>query len=178
MPASHSRENSIFIYLAIFPFEVDAKHLSNEGSIPKHSKACLERGRETFEYVLSHSASGYEFSVIVLSRTLGSLPSTAPASTQLCRNLANAIDLAEKHEWVEVGMDGGQVVQSFLNQGLPSERMIMILPGLLSCRGSLWDEWPNASGNVVVWMEVVVSKMTSRGPGCVHSTFRIPEKPA
>ena len=81
--------------------------------------------------------------------------------------------LAEENEWTKVGVDGGQVVRSFLKMGLLREIVISNVPVLLGEGRSLWGEWPNEDGKQDVWMEVIESKMIAAGTGCVQSTFRV-----
>ncbi len=92
----------------------------------------LVMGRNTFEKVLSFDAWPYEKPVVVLSRSRieipGALRGTVSASSE------SPVDLVMRlsGEGVEhLYIDGGSVIQSFLNAGLIDTLIITVIPVLL-----------------------------------------------
>jgi dihydrofolate reductase len=94
----------------------------------------LVMGRKSFEKVLSFSEWPYPKPVVVLSRSLaasslredlrGKVEFSSLAPAELMRDLA-------RHGWRRVYVDGGQVIQSFLREGLISDMVITRVPVLL-----------------------------------------------
>jgi dihydrofolate reductase len=91
-------------------------------------------GRGTFEAVLGFGEWPYALPVVVVSRTMtgqdvpsaleGKLEVTADAPRELARRLG-------ERGWRRVYVDGGQLVQSFLREGLVADMAIFRMPVLL-----------------------------------------------
>ena len=93
--------------------------------------SALILGRKTFEYVVKHSLWTYHCPVIALSRTLIDLPKSAPASTLLCHDFNQVLDVVKRSSWSKVGVDGGEVVKLFINERLLDEITTTTIPVLL-----------------------------------------------
>jgi dihydrofolate reductase len=128
---------------------------------------CLVMGRGSFEKVLTFGAWPYGMTpVIVLSRTLASLPLGAPSTVslsretpeELVRRLSNA---GREHLYV----DGGLTVQSFLAAGLVDELTVTTIPVLLGRGKRLFGTLPHDQR-----FELVSSR--SWDFGYVQSTYR------
>jgi dihydrofolate reductase len=90
-------------------------------------------GRKTFEQVLTFVKWPYEKkTLVVLSRTLATLPEGAPASVSLSREtpsvLAHRLEVEGFHH---LYIDGGKTIQSFLQAGLIDEMTITTIPVVL-----------------------------------------------
>jgi dihydrofolate reductase len=136
------------------------------------SLSALVLGRKTFEYVVANSLWTYNCPVIVLSRTLKDLPQSAPASTLLCQDFRQVLDVVKRHDWSMVGVDGGEVVKLFVRERLLDEITITTIPVLLSHGFTLGMYGPTEQEREDMWLKLIESKMFDVGPGCVQSIFR------
>jgi dihydrofolate reductase len=91
-------------------------------------------GSRTFETVLGFGHWPYELPVIVLSKTLtvDDIPDSladAVAITDL--SATELVEALDEEGWKTVYVDGGQVIQAFLNEGLLADITINHVPVLL-----------------------------------------------
>lgn len=95
----------------------------------------LIMGRATFEKVLSFDVPWpYEKPVIVLSRTLTAADIPAELSGKVRISSQTPKDLLQtltEEGWTGAYVDGGQVIQSFLREGLIDDMVISRLPVLI-----------------------------------------------
>ena len=104
----------------------------------------LVMGRNSFDKVLTFGEWPYgNTPVIVLSRTLTTLPSHLPPTVEL--NASSPTELIQqlaargaKHLYI----DGGQLIQSFLREGLIQELIITRIPVLLGRGLPLFGQLP------------------------------------
>ncbi len=98
-------------------------------------------GRGTYEAVLTFDAWPYDKPVIVLSQQLtGSTPPEALQGKVTFAALGPraAMDLAAQRGAKRVYIDGGQIVQAFLREGLVSDMIISRIPVLIGEGRSLF----------------------------------------
>ncbi len=89
-------------------------------------------GRKTFETVLSFTPWPYEKPVYVLSKQWRSLPPSAPAHVHLWSDTPIALMThLQTQDMHSAYIDGGQLIQSFINAQLLSEITITRIPVLL-----------------------------------------------
>ena len=90
-------------------------------------------GRNTFETVLGFEDWPYEGKrVVVLSRSLGEIPSSLHGKVQLHRGPARALyESLEANGCHGLYVDGGQTVQSFIREDLVDELTVTTVPILL-----------------------------------------------
>ena len=88
----------------------------------------LIMGRRTFETVSAFDTWPYSKPVVVLSKTLAEVPVHAELSSSTPVKL-----FAELHErgWKRAYLDGGQVIRSFLQEGLVEDLIITRVPTIL-----------------------------------------------
>jgi dihydrofolate reductase len=93
----------------------------------------LVMGRHTFEQVLTFGAWPYgDTPIVVLSRTLASLPAHLPASVSLsAEEPALLVQRLSAAGLNCLYVDGGQTIQSFLSAGLVNEITLTLIPILL-----------------------------------------------
>jgi dihydrofolate reductase len=105
----------------------------------------LVMGRNTFEQVLSFDGEWPYGStpVIVLSRTLASLPDDVPATVSLTSdNPATLVQHLSAEGLNYLYIDGGLTIQSFLAAGLIDEITITVIPILLGSGKDLFGPLP------------------------------------
>ena len=101
-------------------------------------------GRNTFEQVLGFGKWPYGVTpLVVLSRTLKSLPANLPATVSISaeaplRLVDRLASLGLEHLYV----DGGKCIQSFLAAGLIDEITITLIPVLLGAGKALFGPLP------------------------------------
>ncbi len=133
----------------------------------------LVMGRRTFDKVLSFEAWPYTKPVIVLSRTIdgGDVPAALRERVRLKQAEPQAL-MAEldRNGWRRVYVDGGQVIQSFLREGLIETMQIARIPRLIGqgvpLFGTLEEDVP---------LEHVETR--SFPSGLVSSLYRVKIKP-
>lgn len=94
----------------------------------------LIMGSGSFRTLLSFDAWPYEKPVIVLSRSMGEddIPSALRGKVRLSREAPAALmQRLEAEGWSKAYVDGGQIIQSFMREGLISEMTITLAPILL-----------------------------------------------
>lgn len=91
-------------------------------------------GRGTFEKVLSFGKWPYEKPVVVLSRSLDP-DAVPPDRADRVRIVAltpeEVLDMVADEGWQRAYVDGGQIIQSFLNAGLIADMTITQVPILI-----------------------------------------------
>ena len=128
----------------------------------------LVMGRGSFEKVLSFDSWPYaDKPVIVLSRTLTEIPSHLPDVVR--------IDPAEPRAFVEqciergykhIYLDGGQIIQSFLREGLVDEMTITTIPILLG-------EGIPLFGKLDKDIKLKLARSRSWSNGMVQTTYQV-----
>ncbi len=90
-------------------------------------------GRHTFEKVINFENWPYgSMPVIVLSRTLRSIPSEAPSTVSFSNESpAMLLNFLEIKKFSHIYIDGGLTIQSFLSLNLVNELTISLIPTLL-----------------------------------------------
>lgn len=94
----------------------------------------LVMGRGTFEKVLTFDSWPFEKPVVVLSRSLAatSLRSDLLGKVQILDRSPREVSRHLAHRgWKHAYIDGGQVIQSFLREGMISDLVITRIPVLL-----------------------------------------------
>lgn len=128
----------------------------------------LVMGSGTFGKVLSFPEWPYgDKQVWVLSRTLARLPGQLPPSVRLLRDSPREVAARARRQGLRrLYVDGGQVIQSFLREGLVSDITLTTIPVLLGGGRPLFGA---LSGDVALALE------SSHGYpfGFVQSTYRV-----
>ncbi len=91
-------------------------------------------GRKTFEKVMQFEEWFYSKPVIVLSNTLtsSSVPETLTDKVRILNSTPSELmNSLAKEGWKRVYIDGGQLIQSFLREGLIEDLIITSVPVLL-----------------------------------------------
>ncbi|MBX2999868.1 MAG: dihydrofolate reductase [Caldilineaceae bacterium] len=128
----------------------------------------LVMGRNTYEIVSSFDPWPYgDKRVIVLSRTLTQIPEKAPKTVEL--RSSSPVELVNELREAGVGhayIDGGKVIQSFLNAGLIQEMIITRIPVLIGSGIPLFG--PLAQDVALQHVETL-----SYANGLVQSKYRV-----
>lgn len=125
-------------------------------------------GRTTFEQVLAYEKWPYGATpLIVLSRTLKSLPAHVPASVSLSAEdpvklVARLAALGLEHFYV----DGGKCIQSFLAAGLIDELTLTLIPVLIGNGNPLF-------GPLVKDVKLELVSSQAYAFGYVQSKYRV-----
>ena len=101
----------------------------------------LIMGKNTYETVLGFGSWPYKKPVIVLSRSLNpnDVPKELKESVRIFSYSPKVVmDLVEKEGWKKAYIDGGEVIQSFLANGLIDEMIITVIPKLIGGGRSLF----------------------------------------
>jgi dihydrofolate reductase len=89
-------------------------------------------GRKTYETVLAFSEWPYNKPVFVLSNTLQSLPQNLSDKVEIIKGSPElVVDTLNAREYKNLYIDGGETIQSFLNENLIDEMIITKVPILL-----------------------------------------------
>jgi dihydrofolate reductase len=92
----------------------------------------LVMGRNTFEMVLSFGSWPYSKPVFVLSDTLTEVPKSITEKAEIIRgSLRTVLSRLRKRGYLNLYVDGGRVIQSFLAEDLVDEMIITRVPILL-----------------------------------------------
>lgn len=98
-------------------------------------------GRRTFEQVVSFGQWLYAKPVFVLSNSMKSVPSKFENKVEIVSgSLASIIDSLNKKGYVNLYIDGGKTIQSFLKQNLIDEIIITMIPIILGSGIPLFAE--------------------------------------
>ncbi|TWT76298.1 Dihydrofolate reductase [Planctomycetes bacterium CA13] len=99
-------------------------------------------GRKTFQKVCSFDCPWpYPVPVFVLSNSLSSLPKEYTGKAELINgSLSDVLAVIHERGHQELYIDGGTVIQNFLNEDLIDEMTITVLPILLGGGSSLFGE--------------------------------------
>lgn len=132
-------------------------------------KDMIVMGRGSYEKVLSFTDWPYDRPVLVLSRQLAGTPIPEALHGKL-----RFADLAPKQAMAalaregvrRVYVDGGQLVQSFLREGLIEDMVITTVPVLIGAGRALFDELPKDRS-------LVLLASRSFPSGLVQSTYRV-----
>lgn len=133
----------------------------------------LVMGRGTFETVLSFPAWPYgDKPVWVVSRTLTSLPTTLPPQVRLMNDAPfEIVSIAGQCGHRRLYVDGGQLIQAFLRDGLITDLTVTTIPVLLGAGRTLFGTLSRD-----VTLKLVSSK--SYPFGFVQSTYQVEKEPA
>ena len=99
-------------------------------------------GRKTFEAVWAMGVWPYgDKPVVVLSRSLQTLPAGVPASVCLSGGDPHPlVQSLREHGWQRLYIDGGTTVQGFLQAGLVDELVLTEVPCVLGQGITLWGQ--------------------------------------
>lgn len=143
----------------------------------KSYEALMERvdtvlmGRHTFEKVCSFPTWPYPKKVHVLSKTLEAVPATlADKVTLLSGGPAEALARLSDKGFTAVYLDGGRLIQSFLQEDLVDELIISTVPLLLG-------EGIPLFGSLEAGLEFRHIKTQSFAGGLVMSFYERPRNP-
>ncbi len=128
----------------------------------------LVMGSGTFEKVLSFADWPYgEKPVWVVSRTLTHIPAHLPAQVRLLHGTPGEItSLAQQQGYKRLYIDGGKLIQSFLQDGLVTELTVTTIPVLLGSGRALFGRLARD-----VKLGLVASRSYSFG--FVQSTYQV-----
>jgi dihydrofolate reductase len=89
-------------------------------------------GRITYEKVLSFSKWPYNRPLFVLSNSLTTLPDSLKEKVEIVKGeIKSIVDLLNKRGYHNLYVDGGKVIQSFLQEDLIDEMIVTRVPILL-----------------------------------------------
>jgi len=153
-----NKKNSVFIATSLDGYIADKEGGSDcLHSVPNPDKIdmgygefiaqidALVMGRKTFETVLSFGIDWpYQKPVFVLSNTLTEIPRKLKNKAFLVKGELKAV-LRQIHKkgYPRLYIDGGKVIQGFLNEGLIDEMVITIIPTLLGSGVPLFSDLPD-----------------------------------
>lgn len=126
-------------------------------------------GRGSYEKVVTFEKWFYNRPVLVLSKQLAGTP--VPEALQGKVRFADlspieAMEELERQQVRRVYVDGGQLIQSFLREGLISDMVITTVPVLIGSGRPLFGELPHD-----ISLELVASRTFPSG--MVQSTYRV-----
>ena len=132
-------------------------------------KEWIVMGRGSYEKVLTFDAWPYERPVLVLSRQLAgtTVPEALKGKVQFsCRTPKEVLDDLAAQNVHRVYLDGGQVIQSFLREGLVADMVITTVPVLLGAGKPLFGTLPQ---------DIDLTLVSSRSfpSGLVQSYYRL-----
>ena len=117
-------------------------------------------GRVTFEKVLTFGTWPYPLPVIVLSRTLTTVPPHLVGKVQLLGGpLADVLAQLEAQGLQRLYIDGGQVIQAFLREDRIDELTLTRFPKLLGTGLPLFGDLPQPLDFVHVETEVLANQL-------------------
>jgi len=132
-------------------------------------KEWIVMGRGSYEKVLTFEAWHYDRPVLVLSRQLADtpVPEALKRKVQFSRRTPKEVlnDLAAQNV-KRVYIDGGQVIQSFLREGLVADMVITTVPVLLGSGKPLFGSLP---GDI----DLTLLSSRSYASGLVQSHYRV-----
>ena len=120
----------------------------------------LVMGRNTFEKVLSFGMWPYEKPVFVASGSLSSLPSSVEGKAFLLKGTPkDMITTLNEKGYKNLYIDGGAVIQSFLNEDLIDELIVTTVPVLLGGGIPLFGSLPRQSKLKLIGSEVLLNQL-------------------
>lgn len=132
-------------------------------------KDWIVMGRGSYEKVLTFDAWPYDRPVLVLSRQLSATPVPEELKSKVqfsCRTPREVLaDLAVQNAH-RVYIDGGQVIQSFLREGLVADMVITTVPVLLGSGKPLF-------GSLTGDIDLTLLSSRSFPSGLVQSHYRL-----
>jgi dihydrofolate reductase len=132
-------------------------------------KEMIVMGRGSYEKVLSFDTWPYTVPVLVLSKQLADSPVPQALTGKLRFTKHSPQDVMRelaRQEIRQIYVDGGQLVQSFLRQGLVTDMVITTVPVLIGSGRPLFGTLPHD----VDWRLVSSRSFPS---GLVQSTYRL-----
>nr|WP_315597723.1 dihydrofolate reductase family protein [uncultured Cupriavidus sp.] len=132
-------------------------------------KDAIVMGRGCYEKVLTMGEWAYDRPVLVLSRQLANMPVPVELQGKVRfsdRSPVEAMAQLEAEGMRRVYVDGGQVVQSFLREGLIADLVVTAVPVLIGAGRPLFGTLPH---------DVSLALESSRHfpSGLVQSTYRV-----
>ena len=129
---------------------------------------CLLMGKNSFEKVASFGFWPYEGKrAVVLSRTLKELPADLQQHAELSSlEIKELVEKLESEGVKHLYVDGGKLIQSFLNESLITDITLTQIPILLGDGVPLFGQ-----GGVESKVELVMSKAFENG--FVQSTYKV-----
>jgi dihydrofolate reductase len=126
-------------------------------------------GRGTYEKVRSFGSWPFQKPTIVLSRTLSdTLPNDQVGKVRVWNCSApEALDRVAAEGWARAYVDGGQLIQSFLREGLVADMILTRIPVLLGAGLPLFGALPHD-------LPLRHTGTTSFPSGLVQSRYEIP----
>ncbi|RAZ02527.1 dihydrofolate reductase [Enterobacter cloacae] len=126
-------------------------------------KEWIVMGRGSYEKVLTFDIWPYDRPVLVLSRRLADTPVPDALRGSTPKEVLDDLTMQNVHR---VYLDGGQVIQSFLREGLVADMVITTVPVLLGSGKSLFGALPG---------DIDLTLVSSRSfpSGLVQSHYRL-----
>ena len=120
----------------------------------------LVMGRNTFEKVLSFGMWTYEKPVFVASSSLPSLPSSVEGKAFLLKGVPkDMVTTLHEKGYKNLYIDGGAVIQSFLNEDLIDELIVTTVPVLLGEGIPLFGSLPRQAKLKLIGSEVLLNQL-------------------
>jgi len=117
-------------------------------------------GRNTFEKVLTFEFWPYEIPVFVLSNTLEQLPQELTGKAEIITGgIHEVLDQLNQSGFINLYIDGGKLIQSFLAEDLIDEMIITRIPILLGKGISLFGEQDQSLSFVHKKTEVLIESL-------------------
>ena len=132
-------------------------------------KEWIVMGRGSYKKVLTFDAWPYDRPVLVLSRQLAgtTVPEALKGKVQFsCRTPKEVLDDLAAQNVHRVYLDGGQVIQSFLREGLVADMVITTVPVLLGAGKPLFGTLPQD-------IDLILVSSRSFPSGLVQSLYRL-----
>ncbi|WP_148244563.1 dihydrofolate reductase family protein [Enterobacter asburiae] len=132
-------------------------------------KDWIVMGRGSYEKVLTFDTWPYDRPVLVLSRQLANtpVPEALKGKVQFsCRTPKEVLDDLAAQDVHRVYLDGGQVIQSFLREGLVADMVITTVPVLLGAGKPLFGTLPQD-------IDLTLVSSHSFPSGLVQSHYRL-----
>jgi len=101
--------------------------------------SCIVMGRNTFEKVLSFPEWPYDKPVIVISKTMKTLPESCVGKVELFSgSIPELKKVLEDKRFDRIYLDGGKTIQSFLQAGIITDIVLTRIPVLIGSGLSLF----------------------------------------
>ena len=141
--------------------EIDNPEQSDFGfSAFMNTVDALIMGKNTFEKVLSFGMWPYEKPVFVASASLSSLPSSVEGKAFLLKGTPSDMVAELNGKGCEnLYIDGGVVIQSFLNEDLIDDLIVTTVPVLLGGGISLFGSLPERVKLTLISSEVLLNQL-------------------
>ncbi|MGY8526422.1 dihydrofolate reductase family protein [Paracidovorax citrulli] len=135
-------------------------------------KDVIVMGRGSYEKVASFDPWPYDRPVVVMSNKLAGTPVPEALKGKVCFTSGSpreVLDQLARENMQRVYLDGGQLVQSFMREGLVEDMVITTVPVLIGAGRPLF-------GPLTQDVDLVLVASRSFPSGLVQSTYRIERK--